>query len=517
VAEIQRRDFLKLAGMGLLGAVGAGYLGGDGSHWSPSFGSGATPPPNILVIVFDALSARNMSLYGYPRQTTPNMDRLAEQAIVYHQHHSAGSFTSPGTASLLTGVYPWTHRAVNLRSEMLKPFAERSIFSFLPKEYHRFAYTQNPLAYALLDQLRGSIDDLVKMAELADFNDVYTEAMFESDYFVANESEVFLFKDFYNPPGSLFLSLLDKFKIARQNRRVIQAYKKEYPRGIVGCRVANPGAQCFRLETAIDWAVAQAKSASQPFFGYLHAYPPHEPYNPRAEFSQLFVDDYQPLDKPPFPGDEIKSSKKMLNLRRHDYDQNIAYVDAEFGRLFAALQQAGILENTTLVITSDHGEMFERGVQGHTTAALYEPVTHIPLIVFPPGLQSRKDVFVPTSAVDVLPSLIHQAGGALQPGLEGVGLPELGAPATEAGNDVYVIEAKRSAKAGPFRHATYALLRWPYKLIRYSGYEKLKDGDELYNLDEDAEEMVNLFSPQHPVGRELGEALDERLRQAGAV
>jgi choline-sulfatase len=522
VNKINRRDLLKLAGMGLLGAAGARYLGGE-SHtgraameWGAP-AQGTTRPPNILVVVFDTLTARNMSLYGYPRQTTPNMERLAQQAIVYHQHHAAGSFTSPGTASLLTGVYPWTHRAVNLRSEMLPPFADRGIFTLLPQEYHRFAYTQTPYAYVLLNQFRQHIDGLVKMGDLVDFNGIYAETLFSSDYYIASESEVFLLKEAYSPPGSLILSLLDKFRVARKNRQVIQEYRKEYPRGVSGCRVANPGAQCFRLEPAIDWAIARAKSAAQPFFGYLHVYPPHGPYNPRNDFSRLFNNDgYKPPDKPPFAGADM-STTRTIHLQRRNYDQSIAHVDAEFARLYAALQEAGVLENTILAVTSDHGEMFERGIQGHATSALYEPIMHIPLIVFPPGLQSRKDVYSPTSAVDVVPSLIHQAGGMPPAGLEGTILPELGAPTAQAGHDVYVVEAKRSAKTGPFRHATYALVRWPYKLVRYVGYSDVPDGDELYNLEQDAEELVNLFTPQHPAGRELGAALDARLRQAGAL
>ena len=68
-----------------------------------------TNTPNILIFIFDAWSAHNISLYGYPRKTTPNIDRLAEKAIVYHNHYSNACYTYPSTSSLLTGVLPWTH------------------------------------------------------------------------------------------------------------------------------------------------------------------------------------------------------------------------------------------------------------------------------------------------------------------------------------------------------------------------------------------------------------------------
>ena len=70
--------------------------------------------PNIIVILFDAMSARNLSLYGYPRETTPFLDKFAARSTVYHRHYSGGNFTTPGTASMLTGMFQWKHRAFNV-------------------------------------------------------------------------------------------------------------------------------------------------------------------------------------------------------------------------------------------------------------------------------------------------------------------------------------------------------------------------------------------------------------------
>ena len=69
--------------------------------------------PNILVMVFDALSALDISLFGYRRETTPNLARLAEKATVFHNHYAGANFTSPGTSSLLMGLYPWSHRSLH--------------------------------------------------------------------------------------------------------------------------------------------------------------------------------------------------------------------------------------------------------------------------------------------------------------------------------------------------------------------------------------------------------------------
>src|SRR4030095_4558045 len=105
-----RRDFLKL--LATLPAAYAlrNWLPAEAPQGVRSVGG----KPNVIILLFDALSAYNVSLYGYPRRTTPNLERLPEGPNPYHAHYSTANFTVPGVSSLLTGLYPWTHRAVNL-------------------------------------------------------------------------------------------------------------------------------------------------------------------------------------------------------------------------------------------------------------------------------------------------------------------------------------------------------------------------------------------------------------------
>src|SRR5215216_5545362 len=121
--RLNRRDFLKLAGLLPLSLSAAPSL-----RVLEKFAAAQETPKNVIVVIFDAWSAYDISLYGYARQTTPTIDRLANRAVVYHNHFSAGNFTTPGTASLLTGVLPWTHRALNLNSKVTDPYVTKSIF-----------------------------------------------------------------------------------------------------------------------------------------------------------------------------------------------------------------------------------------------------------------------------------------------------------------------------------------------------------------------------------------------------
>src|SRR6266508_3062077 len=104
--KISRRDFLKSVSLYVMGLLGLSIQPG-----LKRLNDVAGDTPNVIILVFDTLSARHLSLYGYSRLTSPNLTRFADRAIVYHRHYAAGNFTSPGTASLLTGTYPWTHRA----------------------------------------------------------------------------------------------------------------------------------------------------------------------------------------------------------------------------------------------------------------------------------------------------------------------------------------------------------------------------------------------------------------------
>ncbi len=105
MSKINRRDFLKLAGAISIGSLAPQFL------FKSGLGNLIGNQQNVLIIILDAWSAHHLSLHGYPRETMPNLDKLTEKAIVYHNHYSAGNFTTPGTASLLSGVLPWTHRA----------------------------------------------------------------------------------------------------------------------------------------------------------------------------------------------------------------------------------------------------------------------------------------------------------------------------------------------------------------------------------------------------------------------
>jgi Arylsulfatase A and related enzymes len=502
--ELNRRDFLKL-GSWLSLAASTGLVG----KWIDVKNSIQRKHQNVIIIVFDAFSGYHIPANGYGRPTTPNIDRLAKRAIVYHNHYAGGSFTSPGTASLLTGVLPWTHRAFRPNSEVTKSFESRNIFSAFPN-YHRIAFSHNGWAYTLLKQFNPHIDELIPMDELL-LNSPYDRMihkLFKNDDDIASVSwlrAMDIGEEGY--AYSLFLSQLYEKYQANQVKQLIASF----PRGIPGW-----GSDHFILETATQAAGKRLSNGPQPFLAYFHFLPPHAPYRTTVEFFNAFKDDgYRPLQK---PIDVFGSDIGNLSLKRREYDEFILYCDKEFGRLFDLLESSGILENTWLVLTSDHGEMNERGITGHMTDALYQPVVRIPLMIFEPGRETGMDVYEPTSAIDLLPTLMHLTGGTAPEWTEGLVLPPFGLTSGISQRSLYLLRANHNDQFAPFTIASTMLVRESYKLHYYFGYPLVgSDGlVRLYDVKADPEEMTDLAQSKPDTAAELLNELRNKLKEVNA-
>jgi choline-sulfatase len=498
-----RRDFLRLLALLSLPLfhVRPPLLDSSGSSLSRK-------GPNFLIVLFDTLSARHMSLYGYNRETTPNLARFAERATVFHSHHAGGNYTTPGTASLLTGTYPWSHRALAELSEADPSFDRRNLFSLVPDSYHTVAYTHNLVAEVLLHQFHQDVDLLKYRKELALVDLPPSDKLLRNDYYAAMLGERVATSMLPGPPSTLFLSYATlKGRVEYVAALERGEYAGQYPRGL-----PELGDFYFRLEHAIDWITEQVPTLPQPFLAYYHLLPPHEPYRPRYDFIGIFDDSWKPpTKKEHFASDGI--SREVLIERRLGYDEYLAFTDAEFGRLIDALEQTGALDNTYVIVTSDHGQLMERGIHGHFTPALYQPLIHIPLLISRPELQQRQDVYTLTSCVDLLPTLLHLTGQAIPDWCEGQILPTFGGEEGSDDRTIFVVEAKSNSNFKPLTKATVAMIQGKHELIYSFGYPDHEDAYELYDLANDPEELEDLFTVRRSLAAELQAQLAEILRR----
>lgn len=459
-------------------------------------------PPNILIVVFDSLSALNMSLYGYPRGTTPNIDQFANRSTVYHAHYAAANFTSPGTASILIGTYPWLHRAFNLSSVPLAEYRDKNLFAeFARLGYHRMAYTHNRLANFLLDTFRPHIDQHILRRAFLLNDRQFLARVFTADKRVASMGEELAFVR--ETQGSIFLSLLDDVFDPGEAEVYRQA---DFPRGL-----PEAFRSAYVLETAVNGIHSAVSEAPQPFLGYFHLLPPHEPYRTRKEFKDQF-ESSEDFDSKPEHFFTQGQNDQALNRLRRAYDEFLAYADAEFGRLLSKLEQSGLLNNTVIVFTADHGQLFERGIHGHITPVLYEPVIRVPLLIYDPNQPDRQDIYTPSSAVDLLPTLLKIAGRETPDWCEGVVLPPYLSGTTDPMRSIYAVEAKENARSQPLSKASVAVIQGSTKLVSYFGYPGYEEMYELYDLEHDQEERLNLVSTRKTTAGEMRADLKEKLR-----
>ena len=178
----------------------------------------------------------------------------------------------------------------------------------------------------------------------------------------------------------------------------------------------------------------------EPFFTYVHLIPPHAPYQPSSEYLGMFDDGWQPEEKKRHPL-APRLTQERMNEQRRVYDEYIANADAELGKLLDTLESSGLLERSVLILTSDHGEAFERGVVGHSTPLVLEPGINIPLVISMPGNKERQDIHTLTSTVDLLPTLASLSGQSVPEWSEGSVLPAIG-PTASTDRSVFVVEAK---------------------------------------------------------------------------
>jgi hypothetical protein len=226
------------------------------------------------------------------------------------------------------------------------------------------------------------------------------------------------------PASSLILSRIYSLMHARRVDRLQADYAELFPGGLptVG------GSEFYNLEKGINYILESVPGFKSPYLAYFHFLPPHGPYKTRREFFQHFKGDGAVFpEKPEHILTEGYRTQEMLELRQ-TYDDYLLYVDSEFNRLYQQLSSAGLLENTILVLTSDHGEMFERGIVRHGKATLHEPVIRIPLMLFLPGQQQRVDIFDRTTSMDVLPTLAGISRVPVPDTANGLVLPPFGSP-----------------------------------------------------------------------------------------
>lgn len=412
--------------------------------------------PNLLLIAVDSLRADHLSSYGYPRATSPNVDAIARQGVLCEQFFPAALPTHPSFTSLYTGQHPIRHGIVS-HGGAAKLASETPV---LPQVLLKAGYTT------------AAFDNLMR-----------ERLWFGKGY------------EYYIDPGQ---------------------------RRILGLCVTAEELN----HRAIPWI---REHRDEPFFAFLHYWDPHAPYNPPDRYRDLFYegDAYDPANHSldTFWPTPLGRLARDTWLSTPDglitdaayvealYDQEIRHVDEGIGELVSALDEAGLGENTLVVIVGDHGEsMTEHGIffDHH---GLYEPTLKIPLIARWPG---RLPEGVRSPALlqnhDLAPSVLEALGMAAPRTMDGRSFWGVltGSQPQGGREEIISLECTLQAK--------WCLRTRDYKFI-LAREQDVYGGPmtELYDLNDDPLELRNIVAEKPEVAADMEQRLEgwiaARLRE----
>lgn len=436
--------------------------------------------PHILFVVLDSARPEWLSCCACPRETSPNIDQVAAQAMVFETAISPSSWTFPVMASVFTGMLPAKHGGHDQHLFLDSPYRTMAEI-FTQHGYDTAAFADIPYVGPLTKLDRG----FRTMSNLQ-----------------AKEVQPFS-------------------KLLKATGRLHRVLSRRY------CKT---GQTPVVLGEAMHW-LTRERDPRKPFLLYIHSDETHAPFLPpgryRKRFTDLSVSQMHATNKD--KQKYVAGLETMTNKERQDLWNlalaEVAYFDEWLGRLFDLLRRQGLYDDTVIVITADHGEnMSEHGLLRHAMC-LYDTLLHVPLIVKPPGKGGpQKRVPEMVQLIDLLPTLMRMAdikepeaeaefqgrdllARVAQQDFPSFVVSELYPPANAA-----MWEKKVPHFATKFRERYYRIRR----SIRTSTHKYIwaSAGEhELYDLGTDPAEECNLIGQRGDLAAELHRQLDHWLAE----
>lgn len=381
---------------------------------------GAGENYNVLLITLDTTRADCLGCYGHPVVKTPNIDRLAAEGAMFTQCMATCPLTLPSHASIMTGTYPFVHRARN--------------------------------------NGRYLVDD---------GNETLAEILSQAGYTTGAEVSAYV---------------LDAIWGIGQG---FDHYRSETEQLAVGDRLQRMETLQSEPSDAVVSRALNWLDANKPnkFFLWTHFFDPHEPCEPPPAFRRMY---------------------------RDPYFGEISFVDQQIGRLINALERRGILDQTMIVLTADHGE--GRGDHQELTHSyfLYDATMRAPLIFWRPGLITKgRRIDSQVSTVDIAPTILSILGMDDPAGMQGVSLtPLLEGTARDLRLTSY------GETLSPKHAFGYAVLR----ALRADGWKYIHaPKPELFDLRNDPNELRNVAGMHPDRVSKMREMLATLMADAGGA
>ncbi|MEO6445543.1 MAG: sulfatase [Gemmatimonadaceae bacterium] len=412
---------------------------------------GALPPapagaPNVLLIILDTVRADFMSLYGAEGETTPHLERWAQRGSVFDESYSTSSWTMPSHASLFTGQNPSLHRA-----SFATPLAERYVTLaeiLQSRGWATSGVTANFMATTIesglaqgfihYDDFKYSAEEIVKSTTITHADNVSRALdVLANGGRLRTAISRFLSTDF----EPRLTERTHDLKSGEEVRQQFQAWLDEVPEG-------------------------------RPFFAFLNFFDAHAPYRSPEPYHSMY--------------------KRSTPTIGH-YTGGIRYLDDQVNMLLEDLERRGVLDNTLVIITSDHGEQFgEHGQDAHANS-LYRQVIHVPLLViYPPAVPMGRRFSRPVTGRDIPATVLDVVGVPRDSSIGGVSLAELWRDSTARTSDVVSELEQNTRPVLRFRNAL-----GPMKSLINDTLHVIRDGArvlEAYRYRVDPAERMELVA-----------------------
>ncbi len=472
---VQRRRRLWYAAAGLLGVLIA--LAGTSSvrqavRESAAMAGLPAPPANarnVVLIVWDTVSAYNLGPHGYPRDTAPNLSLWARRGVRYSRALAPAPWTYPSHSCFFTGRWPYQ---LNSQWKFTFDAPDPTLAEYLAaRGYQTAGFAANTEYCSYESGLdRG---------------------------FIHFEDYPLTLRSFLSRPAAgswLLENVLDRG----------DPYARKWLR--VQSRDARGTNDAF-----LDWL--RRRRRDRPFFAFLNHFDAHNPYVPPSGFAGRFgiaprtPEDFRFLREflqSDHYGKMMRASasERDVLMARDCYDDCIAFLDEQLGRLLRELASEGLLDNTVVIITADHGEAWgEHGLFSHRNSVYLDEVA-VPLLILCPGAPSGRVVSVPVTLRDLPATVVDVLGlsaGSPFPGRSLAAYWNSAPGSAPAETTPALSELVRSAAFRPLAGRGLSLEGFQMSLVAL-GRHYIRDsrgGEQLYDLDRDPFERRNVIdSPE---------------------
>lgn len=441
--------------------------------------------PNIILIVIDALRARNLGCYGGGSGASPNIDKLADGGIVFEKAYSSWNTTDQSLTTILTGRYPRTHGIIHHFNKIT------------PEDLNNFKRLEIKLLAQILCQYGYK-------ALAVDWMSRWFKSGF--DYYGYKLKRNLIKKFYYN-----FITLpLLHIKYIVESTEILKIYAKKRKFSFLkmwgGFRdIFRTFMCCFELariqNAAFVTGIAEElleRIKREKFFLFLHYWDTHSPYNCPKKF--------------------FKGKRKTLSSEEFfvsKYKGAVRYIDYQLGKLFAVLKEKRLMEKTLIIITSDHGDSLTEHKIYFDHHGLYEETIHVPLIFYYPKFfteEKRIKGFV--QHVDILPTICELLNiDYKEYNFDGDSLiPLINQDIEEIRPYVYSEESYVQRKVS-LRTKKYKYIFAPDNIGMCSYCLQVHGGsEELYDLENDPEEIKNIVTQNKEMAEEMKAELMEVMR-----